>query len=80
LRIREYRARLVPVTISDQVRRAIRECGMTRYELAKRTGVSQSTLSRFVLGQASLTLEKLDLLAGLIGLELTVRGKRGKQR
>ena len=53
---------------------------MTRYEIAKRTGVSQSTLSRFVLGQASLTLEKLDALAGLLGLELTVRGKRRSKR
>ena len=53
---------------------------MTRYEIAKRTGVSQSTLSRFVLGQASLTLERLDTLAALLGLEQTVRGKRGKQR
>ena len=67
------------MTVSEQVRRAIKDSGMTRYEIAKRSGVSQSTLSRFVLGTASITLDRLDVLAPLLGLTLIARGKRGKK-
>ncbi len=64
------------MNIAETVRKAIAECGMSRYELAKRTGVSQSTLSRFALGKSSLTLEKLDALASVLGISVTVKRSR----
>jgi transcriptional regulator with XRE-family HTH domain len=75
---RAYHASMA--SLSDGVRKAIRECGMTRYEIAKRSGVGQGVLSRFMHGQNALTLTTLDKLADVLGLELIVRGKRGSRR
>ena len=59
--------------LSDQIRRAVRECGMSRYEIWKVTGIDQGTLSRFVAGKAGMTIDSLDRLADLLGLNITVR-------
>ena len=67
-------------SLSESIRKAIRDCGMTRYVIAKRTGVSQGVLSRFMNGQNALTLTTVDKLVEELGLELIVRGKRGKGR
>lgn len=61
-------------TVSEVVRRAIEESGVSRYELAKRSGVSQSVLSRFVAGDRSINLETLDRLAEVLGIEIRIRG------
>jgi len=57
---------------SEQIRQAILNCGRTRYWIAKRSGVHQSQLSRFVRGEAMLTLDTLDRVAAVLGLEVTV--------
>ena len=62
-----------PQSLSDQLRRIIAESGLSRYELARRSGVEQSALSRFVNGQRGLTTESLDRLARTLGLELTAK-------
>jgi len=53
--------------LSEQLRDAIEKADVSRYELSKATGVSQSTLSKFVLRQRpGLSFDALDR----IGLEL----------
>ena len=68
--------------INDQVIRAIKTCGMTRYALAQKSGVSEGELSRVVAGQRSMTLRTLDRLAPYIGVKIAVkrpqRGRKGK--
>jgi len=59
--------------LSDQLRRIIAECGISRYRIAKETGISESTLSRFCSGQRGLSLAALDTLADFLRLRL-VRG------
>jgi len=61
--------------VSDQVRHAIETCGLTRYRIAKETGVTQSTLSRFMAGQAAST-DLLDRLTKLFGLSLSMSRSR----
>ncbi len=61
--------------ISDQIREAIDGCEMSRYEIAKRTGVSQSTLSRFMDGSRGIGLAGLDKVAACIGQRVTVRSE-----
>jgi transcriptional regulator with XRE-family HTH domain len=58
------------MNITETVRQAILNCGMTRYELAKRSGVTQAALSRFVHGQRGLLTTTLDRLCPVLGLEL----------
>ena len=64
---------------SDQLRRAVRESGMTRYALSKTTGVSQAVLCRFVAGTAGMSLDSIDRLMDVLGLEIRPRKRaRGK--
>ena len=60
--------------VSDQLRRIIRESGITRYELSKRTGVPQGGLSRFMAG-FDVTTRTMDALAKELGLELVAKRK-----
>jgi hypothetical protein len=56
--------------ISEQLRQAIRDCGESRYALSKRTGIDQSTLTRFMSGERGLRLDVVDVLAEALDLEL----------
>jgi transcriptional regulator with XRE-family HTH domain len=67
---------------SNQLRAIIADCGITRYELSKLTGVQQAALSRFMAGHVGLTLATLDRLAPVLGLKIVTtpqpRPKKGK--
>lgn len=49
---------------------------MTRYEIGKRTGINQASLSRFVHGERGLSEESLNGLGELLNLEVVVRKDR----
>ena len=55
---------------SDQLRRAIQRSGKSRYAISKETGIAQSILSRFVHGDAGLSLENIDRVCQSIGARL----------
>jgi transcriptional regulator with XRE-family HTH domain len=61
--------------VSEQVRRAIRKCGVTRYAIAKATGIDQATLSRFMSGQRGLPMKTLDVLGEFLGLRIVMGGR-----
>ena len=73
---------------SEQLREAIVNCGTTRYSLAQQLDISESALSRFVAGKRGLTLDVIDKLADVLGLQLihtvqktrrpTARGRKPK--
>ena len=67
------------VTLTDQVRRAILDAPISRYELAKRLGISQGTLGDFVHGRTGIGSELLDRVAAELGLRLVV-GRPRKAR
>ena len=55
--------------MSEQLRDAIEKAGVSRYEIAKATGVSQSTLSKFVLGtRPGLSFDSMDRIGEYLGL------------
>ena len=58
-------------TFSEQLRRVIRESGISNYALSQKTGIAQSALSRFMRKQSSLTLDSVDRLAVLLNLKIT---------
>lgn len=58
---------------SDVVRNAILGSKMSRYEIAQRTGIAESTLSRFVAGKG-LNSHSIDTLAEFLGLQMTRKG------
>jgi transcriptional regulator with XRE-family HTH domain len=63
---------------SEALRRAIRECEMTRYAISVRTGIDQGTLSKFMKGERGLSLSAIDKVMDALGLEIRPRKKGGK--
>jgi ribosome-binding protein aMBF1 (putative translation factor) len=66
--------------LTDQIRRAINESGVSRYRLWKETGIDQAVLSRFVAGKAGMTLKSLDVLADALGLRIVAGRSKRKVR
>ena len=61
--------------LMDQIRQAVFDSDKSRYRIAKETKIDQSALSRFVSGERGLPVDKLELVADSIGLEIIVRRK-----
>ena len=57
-------------TISDQLRRFIRDSGISRNQLCKLTGMDPSHLHRFYHGTGRLTNDMVDKLADALRLRL----------
>jgi transcriptional regulator with XRE-family HTH domain len=57
--------------ISDQLKEAVRNCGCTRYQVSKDSGVPFASLDRFLKGERSLQLDSAEKLAKLFGMRLT---------
>lgn len=57
-------------SFSDQIRRAILNAPISRYEMCKHIGMTQSLLSRFVNGKGGLSIDALDKVAELIGISV----------
>jgi transcriptional regulator with XRE-family HTH domain len=57
-------------TLTDVLRAAIEESGLTRYRIARGAGVDESILMRFVRREMSIRLDKADRLAAYLGLQL----------
>lgn len=55
---------------SEVVREAVRESGLPIRELARRTGVEVSALSRFMNGQVGISLSTFEKLAPELGLRV----------
>jgi transcriptional regulator with XRE-family HTH domain len=67
-------------TFSNQLRQIMANSGLSRYEIAKRSGVDEAALSRFASGERGLTTDTLDRLTQALGLELRqVRKPRAKK-
>jgi len=63
-------------SIAGALRRALKTSELSRYAIAKETGITQSILSRFLHGKAGITLDTADRLAKILGLQLVPKKKR----
>jgi len=56
---------------------------VSRYQIAKETGIAAPVLCRFVKGQRGMTLKNLDILADYLGVRVVVdrepKGTKGKR-
>jgi len=68
-------ASAVPPLLSEQLRDILANAPVSRYAIAKATGIRQSTLSRFVNGQRDgMTLATIDALGKYLRLTITSAG------
>lgn len=59
--------------LSDVLREAIFDSGMTLSEIQRQTGVQRESMRRFLDRERSLRLDKAEILADYFGLELRSR-------
>jgi transcriptional regulator with XRE-family HTH domain len=63
-------------SFSDELRKAVLNSGMSRYSISLKTGIAQSTLSKFVNGERGISLESVDKLIDILGLEIRPRRRK----
>ncbi len=63
--------------VREALRHALAAHPKSRYRIAKESGISESMLSLFAAGKRGMTLERLELLADYLGLEIVVQPKGG---
>jgi transcriptional regulator with XRE-family HTH domain len=63
-------------SINAQLREAIEKSDMSRYRISAESGVSQAVLSRFVNGQADLTLAKAEKICEALGIDLSLKKRK----
>jgi transcriptional regulator with XRE-family HTH domain len=66
--------------ILDEIRKAIKASGKSRYRLSKDTSIPQSQLSRLMTGEKALSIESLEKLINALGLEIVIKPKRAVKR
>ena len=65
--------------LTDQLRQAIDESGITRYRISIESGISESTLSQFYNGHRGLSMEAMNALGECLDLEIVKRNKPSKK-
>lgn len=66
------------VDLDKQLRKAIRQSGLTRKQIADRAGVSYSIIHSFDSGERGMTLRVASKVADLLGLELREVRRKAK--
>ena len=65
-------------TFSDQIRRAVRESGVTAYRICRLTGIDKAAMSRFLSGERFLSEDSLNMVAEVLGLRVKGKAKKGE--
>ncbi|MHB1035095.1 MAG: helix-turn-helix domain-containing protein [Pirellulales bacterium] len=65
--------------LTDQLRQAIDDSGLTRYRIAKETGISESALAQFYNGHRGLSMQALNALGQYLELTITLGRTPGKK-
>jgi transcriptional regulator with XRE-family HTH domain len=66
--------------LTDQLRQAIDDCGLTRYQIAKATGIDESALAKFYNGHRGLSMNALNALGDFLQLTITLGRKPGPKK
>ena len=65
--------------LTDQLRQAIDDSGLTRYRIAKETGISESALAQFYNGHRGLSMTALNALGEFLQLRIVMGRKPDKK-
>lgn len=65
--------------LTDQLRQAIDDGGLTRYDIAKRTGIDESALAKFYNGHRGLSMKALNTVGEFLQLKITL-GRKPKTK
>jgi transcriptional regulator with XRE-family HTH domain len=65
--------------LTDQLRQAIDDSGLTRYRIARESGISESALAQFYNGHRGLSMESLNALGEFLQLKIALGRKPPKK-
>lgn len=65
--------------LTDQLRQAIDDSGLTRYRIAQETGVSETTLAQFYNGHRGLSMEAMNAIGECLQLTIKLGRKPAKK-
>ena len=65
--------------LTDQLRQMIDDCGLTRYQIAKGTGIDESALAKFYNGRRGLSMNALNALGEFLQLKITLGRNPGRK-
>lgn len=65
--------------LTDQLRQAIDDCGLTRYRISKATGIDESALAKFYNGHRGLSMGALNALGEYLQLTIILGLKPDKK-
>jgi DNA transposition AAA+ family ATPase len=65
--------------LTDQLRQAIDDSGMTRYQIAKGSGIDESALAKFYNGHRGLSMQALNAVGEFLQLKITLGRKRPRK-
>jgi len=71
--------RTKPEKFTDQLRRLVATCGVTRYRISQDTGIPEPTLARLVSGERFVSPDSLDKLGEYLGLRIVRDKPRAKK-
>lgn len=61
----------------ERTRQIIEASPVTRYQIAKDTGIDQTTLSLFVNGKRGLSIERVEIVLDYLGYEIEIVKREG---
>ena len=62
-------------SMTDQIRQAIDDSGLTRYRISQETGIDESALAKFYNGHRGLSMDALNRLGKFLGLRIVMDRK-----
>lgn len=60
------------MSIRDDLKRAVEKSGKSQNQIAKDTGIDQSTISRFLAGRHDMGVAKLEKLVAYLGMRVEI--------
>ena len=66
-------------SLTDQLRQAIDDSGLTRYRIAQKTSIDESALAKFYNGHRGLSMKSLNALGEYLELTIIMRRKPTKK-
>ena len=67
-------------SLTDQLRQVIDDSDLTRYQIAKATGIDESALAKFYNGHRGLSMNALNALGDFLQLTITLGRKPGPKK
>ena len=69
----------VIISMADQLRQLIDESGLSKYRIARETGINEAALGKFCNGQRGLSMKALNALGSCLHLKIVMLRKPEKK-